>query len=252
MTQYAGQKKLATTIPLPDTNTPFNSSAVAAPIAANRDSIVALTDYGMYKTTLNAAKPPYPLSGDHVNSGLYKISGAINLSAAKGYYRAASANARFDSTLWNVGYGAATGNDSAHTQKDVGTTGDAADLVFFFDLPDGITLKRASIRMDGGPGHLGLPGTMPRLEIWLHDVTTGNGALVAGANDTAANVAAYEALHSFAVTLPSTAFDASKHVVTARVSGESGANSAIDLVALVPVIEWERTWYAEEFGAIIP
>jgi hypothetical protein len=252
MTQYAGQPKIATTIPLPDANTPFNASAIGAPIAANRDSIVALTSYGFYKTTLNTAKPPYPLAGEHVNSGLYKLSGAINLSAAKGYYRAASANARFNSTHWKYGYDTVIGNDSAHTQLETSTTGDVSDLVFFFELPDGIALKRASIRMDGKSPHVGMPSVLPRLEIWLHDVTTGNGALVAGADDNAANVAAYEALHTFSVTLPNTAVDASKHIVTARVSGEFGTNEVEGLVVLVPVIEWERTWYAEEFGAIIP
>lgn len=252
MSQYAGQNKLATTIPLPDANTPFNASAIGAPIAANRDSIVALTNYGMYKTTLNTAKPPYPLAGDHVNSGMYKLSGAINLSAAKGYYRAASANARFNTLYWTAGYDTAIDNVSAHTQFETTVTGDTSDLVFYFELPDGITLKRASIRMDGKTGHVGMPSVLPRLEIWLHDVTTGNGALVAGADDNAANVAAYEAIHSFAVTLPDTTVDASKYIVTARVSGEFGTNRVNGLVSLVPVIEWERTWYAEEFGAMIP
>jgi hypothetical protein len=254
MTQYAGQNKLATTIPLPDANTPFNASAIGAPIAANRDSIVALTNSGLYRTTLNTAKPPYPLAGEHVNVGTYKITegSTIEFSTAKGYYRVASPNARFVSGKWTVGYGSVISNAAAHTQVDFATTDDTVDLVFFFDLPDGAILKRAVVRLDGSAGHGALPGIKPRIEIWLHDITTGIGSMVAGANDAPAGIGAYEALHVLDVTLPDTAFDAGLYIVTARISGEAGSDGQAGLVVLAPTIEWERAKIGEELGAVLP
>jgi len=259
MTQYAGQKKLATTIPLPDTNTPFNSSAVAAPIAANRDSIVALTDYGMYKTTLNTAKPPYPLAGVHTNAGTYRLSDPNALiftstgvdmlahSAPNAYARSANLIAHYDNTVWDFLYGA-----PIRAKYKLTTASSTSPVTFEFCLPDGITLEQVTVRLEP-PTHASLPSVMPRVFVWMTDNSLGTNTLLTSAvSDPSATVGDYNLAHNIVVPLPSTAFGAWKNSVVVEVYGGSGGGAVADLVVCIPIIEFNRTRIAEEFGGLLP
>ena len=259
MTQYAGQNKLATTIPLPDANTPFNASAIGAPIAANRDSIVALTNYGMYKTTLNTAKPPYPLAGVYTNAGTYRLSDPNALiftstgvdmlahSAANRYGRSANLIAHYDDTVWDFLYGA-----PIRAKYKLTTASSTSPATFEFCLPDGITLEQVIVRLEPAT-HASLPSVMPRVYVWMTDNTLGTTTLLTPAvSDTSASFVDYNIPHNIAVTLPSTAFSALENSCGVAFYGGSGGGAVADLVVCIPRIEFKRTRIAEEFGEWIP
>lgn len=257
MTQYAGQNKLATTIPLPDANTPFNASAIGAPIAANRDSIVALTNSGLYKTTLNAAKPPYPLAGEHTNSGTYKLAGAISFTAsgvnslvhttAHAYARSARPFAQFDSSQWTSFF-----INSGDPQYQTPVKTSAIPLVFEFDLPDGITIEQVSLRVEPDNSHVALPNVMPRFDVYLADNSTGNKTLLVTGTDASVDATAYNLPHNITATVASVAFGAWKNSLYVRVYGESGVDAVNNFISCVPIVEFNRTRIAIEFGELLP
>ncbi len=260
MTQYAGTAKLATTVPLPDANTPFNASAVAAPIAANRDSIVAHETYGLYRSTFNSVKPPYPLAGSHVNSGTYILAVGsqtrLEFSAAKTYTRAAHGYAWTNGTTWDFSYNNVP--PKALYRQDVLSAVASTDAAtFFFELPSLCTLKYAKIRIDPADTHGGIPVTIPRIEVYIGDNSTGVTTLIASADGyngtgTYADLAQYQAPHNIIADLSSTAFDAGVNTLFLKLYGEDDGNAMVDLLAYIPWIEYERTRFGEEFGALVP
>lgn len=257
MTQYAGTAKLATTIPLTDTNTPYNSSAVNAPDAANRDSIVALTNYGMHMTTLNTAKPPYPLTGVHTNTGTYRVAGAIQftgtsgtnlpLASARLYGKSASLIAHHDGT-WTPFMNAPV--DARYVNTSANST---SALTFGVELPDSCILKTVRVRLIP-PTHSALPTIMPRVYVWMTDNSAGTTTLLTPAvSDASATFTDYNIPHRINVTLPDVAFGAWKNSLVIQVHGESGgAGELDDLVVCVPIVEFTRQKLGEELGELLP
>ena len=252
-TPYAGTAKLATTTPLADANSPFNPSAVNAPIATNRDSIVALTDNGFYATTLNAAKPPYPLAGDHVNTGTYKLgaSSGIELATARLYSRIASSLGLYAAAVWQPQFNQAS-LKSQYKQLDIVAASNADGVTFFWELPNGIILKRVSLRIEPDSGHVGKPATMPVIEAYLANNITGTVAGLGGKTDDSVDTAAYNLPHSISRTLADVPFDAGIHSFFLTLRGEAGGDSMSDMLANLPFVEFTRAGIGQEFGALVP
>ena len=55
--------KIPTTTLLPSAATPFNPSTVNPATETNWNAVKAVESYGLYKTTFDAAQPPYPAGG---------------------------------------------------------------------------------------------------------------------------------------------------------------------------------------------
>jgi hypothetical protein len=247
--------RIPTTILLPSTATPFNPSAVNPSTEACFDGIKALENYGLFKSTFDAAQPPYPGGGSFVNAGTYRLStgSILTFSAAKLYVRVAHPLANYDPTYWT--------DRRTNTPTPLGSFLQSALVGGFpnntfairygFDLPDQIILKRAGFRVEPVGGHAALPEFMPHIRIVITDSVTGVTVNHLG-TDGSANVATYQAPHVVSVTLPDIAFDAGRHSVIALIRGEDGANADILLEAYVPFIEYERTVIGQEFGATVP
>lgn len=266
MTQYAGQSKLATTIPLPDANTPFNSSAIGAPIAANRDSIVALTDNGFYKTTLNAAKPPYPLAGNHENTGTYRLTGNIDITnsggsaltytSAKTYYRVAHVNARVKTTAsgnyWENGLTYAPPKGYYVQKGSTGGPSSDAGITFDVDLPSNCTVTRAYIRFKPATGHASVPSAQPFLYVYLVDAATGATTLVSSVQSAVGAPGTYEgSVQTISCTF-SQAFNAGTQRIVLIFFGEHGSDTIDDLQVYPPVVEFTRATIGEELGQLVP
>jgi hypothetical protein len=255
--------RVPATILLPSAATPFNPGAVNPSVEACFDAIKALESYGMYKSTYIGAQPPYTPGTTYVNEGTYKFGTTsqtrLEFETAKTYTRAAHHNAWTDGgTTWTAGFNYAP--PTAHYKQIINNANASTEaVVFFFDLPTLCTLKYAKIRIDPDSGHAGVPVTIPRIEVYIGDNTTGAATLIVtadGYNGTGsyADVAEYESEHIIIADLADTVFDAGVNTLFAKFYGEDDGNSLPNpnLVAYIPWIEYERTRLGEEFGALVP
>jgi hypothetical protein len=80
---------------------------------------------------------------------------------------------------------------------------------------------------------------MPRLRVYEMTMASGTNPTLGDATDSSVDVAAYETLHTLAVTGLSTTIDVATKRYTASLIGESGANSQTDLE--VTGITWTAT-----------
>jgi hypothetical protein len=259
ITYPSGPQTLAipTTILLPSAATPFNPSTVNPSVEACWDAIKAEEYYGFFKTTFDAAQPPYPAGGSFVNSGTYKLAGAISFtsaasdslvhSSAHAYARSARPFAQFDSTEWTSFF-----INSGDPQYQTPVKTSTIPLVFEFDLPDGITLEQVTLRVEPDNGHVALPNVMPRFDVYMADNSTGNKTLLATGTDASATFGDYNAPHTISATIASVAFGAWKNSLYVRVYGESGVDAINNFIACVPIVEFNRTRIALEFGELLP
>jgi hypothetical protein len=254
----SGPQTLAipTTILLPSAATPFNPSAVNPGTEACWDGVKALEEYGFFKTTFDAAQPPYPAGGSFVNSGTYELAGTIQFdtsgiplthTAVRTYERVANLLAYSDPTYWTPGH-TETPAKGYHKSLVAAATA-VSGIVFDFDIPSNCTVTQVRVRITPVV-HGALPATMPKFDVFLLDVAAGTSTLITTATD-ASLLATYNVLHVFGVTF-SQAFDASKNRIMVKFYGEADANSAIGLLVHLPTVEWERTQIGEELGELIP
>lgn len=89
------------------------------------------------------------------------------------------------------------------------------------DLPDGCKLQSLRIYLKGGPSHGALPTGMPQIVLQRIDPAGGAITTMGTATDGAANVAAYEALHSFALGFSSPGLTLDKTTYTYRLQMRS-------------------------------
>lgn len=251
--------RIPTTILLPSAATPFNPSAVNPGTEACWDGVKALESYGFFKTTFDAAQPPYPAGGSFTNYGTYKLAGAISFTSpgvsslvhttAHAYARSARPFAVQSATVW-TSLIVSSGADPQYIIN--GAVSSTSGLVFDFDLPDGITIERVSVRVEPNNAHSALPAVMPRIEVYLADNTTGNVTLLATGTDTTATVGAYNLPHTISATIASVAFGAWVNSLYVKVYGESDANAENGFVSCIPIVEFNRTRIAIEFGELLP
>lgn len=252
------QLKIPTTILLPSSATPFNPSAVNPGTEACWDGVKTLENYGFFKTTFDAAQPPYPAGGSFVNDGTYALSGqlqftgsgTITTASARTYRRTANLLAYADPSDWTNGLslGAPKGH---YVQAQAGT---AAKAVFDFDIPSNCVLKGFSIHVQADPSHVILPGNMPEFLTYIVDTVAGTTTIMVDGNgvDASASNAAYKLLHEISVDLSVVYnFDASRHRVFMVFLGEYGSNSTTGLTIQLPTIEFERTQIGEELGQLV-
>lgn len=265
MTQYAGTPKLATTLPVPDANTPFNSSAVNAPIKAEWDSILGLKQYGFYAETLNTIKPPYPLAGNHVNSGVYRLTGQIKftstgnpleLTSARTYARVAHVNATVKTdavgNYWQNGLTFAPPEGYYVQKGSSGGPSSDAGIIFDVDLPSNCTVTRAYVKFKPMTGHGALPSKQPFLYVYLVDSTNGTTTLVDSVQNADAAVGTYEGSIRTISCSFSQPFDAGRCRIFLQVFGEHGTDTIDELQMYLPVVEFTRSQIGEELGEPIP
>lgn len=111
----------------------------------------------------------------------------------------------------------------------------SASIVFIkLPLPKKGVLTSVTAMLAGTAGHAGLPGTMPKIDLFRQDTgSTGAPTSLGSTTDTAANAAAYETPHAVAITGLSEAFEHdSGNAYYVRVTGEAGANALAGLALL--------------------
>jgi hypothetical protein len=252
--------RIPTTILLPSTTTPFNPSAVNPSVEACWDAVKALENYGLYRATFDAAQPPYPAGGSFVNVGTYKFGTTsqtkLEFSSAKTYLRAAHPHAWFNPAVWFPSFNAVP--PKPYYRQDVANASASSDaLVVFFDLPGACTLETLSLWIDPANTHAAVPGTIPHVEVYLGNITTGAATLIVSASGyngtgTYADLAQYQAPHKIIADLSSTVFDAGVNTLFAKVYGEDGPDERVDGLYYLPWIEYTRTRLGEEFGELAP
>lgn len=110
-----------------------------------------------------------------------------------------------------------------------------ASLVFIkLPLPKRCVLKSVHAVLAGATGHGGLPGAMPKIDLFRQDVgSTGSPVSLGTDTDGSAGVAGYETPHTLEITGLSEAVEhdsGSSYYV--RVTGEAGANAVAGLAVL--------------------
>jgi hypothetical protein len=259
-TYPSGPQTLAipTTILLPSVATPFNPSTVNPSVEACWDAIKALQSYGFFKTTFDAAYPPYSGASLHYNADAYALlgtlmilntgTGAITFPVAHSYARSARIFAQYDSAEWS----SFLSGSGADPQYQTPTKTSTSALIFEFDLPDGCTIEDISLRVEPDNSHSALPNVMPMFQVLLADNTTGNVTLLATATDESATFGAYNTPHDITVAIASVAFGAWKNSLYVRVYGESGPDAKNGFISCIPIAKFKRTRIAEEFGGLLP
>lgn len=87
----------------------------------------------------------------------------------------------------------------------------------------GAVLDTVTVRWKGAAGHGALP-TMPTIRVYKKDKDGVETALAAATSDTAANVAAYEVVHSITTGALAHTVDRSLYSYHVKVTGETGGN----------------------------
>lgn len=104
-------------------------------------------------------------------------------------------------------------------------------------LQSGDTLNSVTVRVDGAGGgatHVGLPATLPAVEVFRVNSSTGAATSIAGpTTDASASLGAYESDHD--ITLSSIAETAAGARYFVEIQGESGANAVNDALQLIGV-----------------
>lgn len=128
---------------------------------------------------------------------------------------------------------------------------DAADttartMVVPLHVPNGVTITAVTVYLKGAGGHVGLPATMPYISLWENAPAT-TATLIAGpTTDSAANAAAYDAVHAVTISgLSITSSRASKQYLLMVVS-ETGANSIAGLQYHGSTVTYTTTAYDED------
>lgn len=95
------------------------------------------------------------------------------------------------------------------------------------DLPDGCALQSLRLYLKGGPSHGALPTGMPQIVLQRIDPAGGAVTTMGTATDASANVAAYEALHSFALgfSAPGLTLDKNTYSYRLQLRSEYDTNS---------------------------
>lgn len=120
-------------------------------------------------------------------------------------------------------------------------------LSFRFDPPHGSVIYSFVVNYIGGPGHVGLPASMPTIALYTYDLATHTAAQVASSTgtDASANVAAFEAWHKITADNGGLGIGHTVDRSTKRyfilVTAESGANALVGGVTDGPSVTWNRT-----------
>ena len=93
------------------------------------------------------------------------------------------------------------------------------------DLPDGCALQSLRLYLKGGPTHGAVPTGLPQIVMQRIDPAGGAVTTLATATDAPANVAAYEALHSFALAFSSPGLTLDKTTYSYRLKMRSEYDS---------------------------
>lgn len=250
--------KIPVTIDIPAVNTPFNPDAINPSITYTFNGMKALEAYGFHRSDFDKAQPPYPTSSStYRNTGDFYLTGrhivkrtdvgteGVFLESAETYTRVARAIAYADPTNWVSPfiYGSAGTVPVEWTALDDTALPDTR-IYWELDVPNGATLVDVRVYIDPAGSHVGLPSTMPKLEVTVTDVTTGTSTDYS-ASDPTAVLASYEARHSFVVTV-NHLIDRVKHVVTVGFTSEGDTNSLVNLRVAPPVYRFTRTRIGEE------
>ena len=116
------------------------------------------------------------------------------------------------------------------------TTADPTSLSFEILPPHamaalrGVYVVLAGAGHAGAVGHVNLPGTMPTIAVWQN--LGGFPAAVAITDDGSPDVATYDAAHIVYVATPALAANTFGTRLVLRITGETGANSLADHLAL--------------------
>lgn len=98
-------------------------------------------------------------------------------------------------------------------------------------LPNGSVITAARAYLIGAAGHSALPAQMPTIRVESVVISTGTtGNLIGTGTDASASVGAYETLHYMETTGTSAAIDRTTKAYHVAVTGESGANSTLNLI----------------------
>jgi hypothetical protein len=116
--------------------------------------------------------------------------------------------------------------DIALQQTDVTSAGSASKVFVIHPIVG--TLAQLHLYLKGSAGHGALPGTMPSMTLVEEVPGVSSTTVIATVYDTAADVAAYEVLHSISATGLSISVSATK-LYRLILTGEAGANSQVDL-----------------------
>lgn len=104
-----------------------------------------------------------------------------------------------------------------------------------FSVPEGVKILEVEAVVDGnagGTGHGALPATMPKIILYRLDYETGAPVSLGDVTDPSASVAAYHLVHKIQITGLSELTSRQRSYVV-QVSGEQGANSAVDALMLL-------------------
>lgn len=106
----------------------------------------------------------------------------------------------------------------------------SADLLEFqLQHIPGAKFTQIVVTLKGKAGHGGLPGTMPKIQLFKTDRAAHTSAQVGSdQSDTSANVAAYEAVHTVTLTVSEQTMSETA-VYYLKITGEDGANEMAGL-----------------------
>ena len=227
MANYTGNSgaPVTLTVELPADNADISAADVNAPFEAILDDLAAIVagtalDSTRVKRTGDtmqgdlsfAAGKKLALPGD----GYVSINGTTGVSRT----RACRGHWEYDPAVWTPGqYG-----DISTAVATVSAPGPTLTWVFD-DIPEGVTITDVWVWCKGGSGHSGLPAVMPAVTYQYEDVTTGATNSVSAASDAAANVGAYEAVHSIHKGSLAHTPDLTKQRISLLVVGEYGVNN---------------------------
>lgn len=127
-------------------------------------------------------------------------------------------------------------SDINPAQLTIGTGPQLGDNVWYIDLnaqlpPSVTTISGVTVQLKGATGHGALPSTMPQVSLASYVPGFGPSTYFT-VNDTSANVAAYEAVHSVTATFgPFTAAPAGGRLIL-KVTGENGGTAVPGLQLL--------------------
>lgn len=116
-----------------------------------------------------------------------------------------------------------------YAQDGVGTAGAVKIPI---RVPHGVTLTAVAVYLDAAGGHGALPATMPSVSVRRCDPTQAgvDVSTLGTSTDGSANVAAYEVPHAVTVSGLTEVVDRTLYGYAVRVTGETGANSAVGLL----------------------
>jgi hypothetical protein len=98
------------------------------------------------------------------------------------------------------------------------------EIMFWLDrLANEAELTSLTMRWQGAAGHVGQPGTMPRLRLMQYDQDNTE-TVLGSVNDTWTSIAAYQTAHDVTLSLVGVTLDLVQYRYMAEITGELGAN----------------------------